>query len=194
MSDDQQHPHAKGSEEIIELIKEREAQEPEFSYSDYSVEDYVALGVFWILGLVVFFQFFTRYALGFSYAWTEEGARYLNVLVAFLGSVMAVRRNTHIFVEFFYRYLPKKVGRVLVTVVDLVRIVFLGVGVKLGITIMPRTTNNFLSTVRIPLAAVYAVITLGLVLMFFRAVQIAIRHWKESYTPGSLEEKGEVPS
>lgn len=194
MSDETQHPHAKGSEEIIELIKAREAQEPEFNYRDYTVEDYIALGVFWILGLVVFFQFFTRYFLGFSYAWTEEGARYLNILVAFLGSVMAVRRNTHIFVEFFYRYLPKKVGRVLATVVDAIRIVFLAVGVKLGITIIPQTTNNFMSTVRIPLAAVYAVVTVGLILMLFRAIQVAVRHWKENYTPGSLEEKGEVPS
>ncbi len=194
MSDETQHPRPKGSEEIIELIKERGAQEPEFNYRDYTVEDYIALGMFWILGLVVFFQFFTRYFLGFSYAWTEEGARYLLVVVAFLGSVMGVRRNTHIFVEFFYRYMPKKIGRALVTVVDLIRVVFLAVTVRLGITIMPRTTNNFLSTVRIPLAAVYAVVTFGLVLMLFRAVQVAIRHWKEDYTPGSLEEKGEVPS
>jgi TRAP-type C4-dicarboxylate transport system permease small subunit len=194
MSDETQHSDAKGSEEIIELIKERQAEEPEFNYRDYTVEDYIALGIFWILGLVVFFQFFTRYVLGFSYAWTEEGARYLNILVAFLGSVMAVRRNTHIFVEFFYRYLPKKVGRVLITIVDVIRIVFLAVGVKLGITIIPRTTNNYMSTVRIPLAAVYAIVTVGFLLMLFRAIQLAFRHWKEEYTPGSLEEKGEVPS
>ncbi|MFP4431919.1 MAG: TRAP transporter small permease [Spirochaetota bacterium] len=194
MSDETQHSQAKGSEEIIELIKERQAEEPEFNYRDYTVEDYIALGIFWCLGLIVFFQFFTRYVLGFSYAWTEEGARYLNILVAFLGSVMAVRRNTHIFVEFFYRYLPKKVGRILITIVDGIRIVFLAVGVKLGITIIPRTTNNYMSTVRIPLAAVYAIVTVGFLLMLFRAIQLAVRHWKEEYTPGSLEEKGEVPS
>ena len=35
---------------------------------------------------------------------------------------MAVRRNTHIHVEFVFRYLPPAVGRVLSTLVDIVRI------------------------------------------------------------------------
>jgi TRAP-type C4-dicarboxylate transport system permease small subunit len=39
---------------------------------------------------------------------------------------MAVRRNTHIHVEFIFRYLPPAVGRVLSTLVDIVRIAFLG--------------------------------------------------------------------
>ena len=180
-----------GSDELIELIKEQTAAEPDFSYSDYKVEDYVALGVFWILALIVFSQFFTRYFLGFSFAWTEEGARYLLVCVTFLGSVMAIRRNSHIFVEFFYRYMPRTVGRILVTVVDLIRLLFLAVGVRLGIRIIPRTMNNFLSTVRIPLAAVYSIVLIGFTLMLFRAVQLAIRHWKESYVPMCREDRGD---
>jgi TRAP-type C4-dicarboxylate transport system permease small subunit len=190
MSDDSQKQAVTGSDEIIELIKEQAEHEPEFSYRDYSIEDYLALGVFWILALVVFSQFFTRYFLGFSFAWTEEGARYLLVCVTFLGSVMAVRRNSHIFVEFFYRYLPRKVGRILVTAVDAVRVLFVLVAVRLGFTIIPRTTRNYLSTVRIPLAAIYVVVLAGFLLMLFRAVQLAVRHWKSGYVPMCREEAG----
>lgn len=193
MSDETTSKPVTGSDEIIELIKEQAAKEPDFSYRDYKVEDYFALGVFWILALMVFSQFFTRYFLGFSYAWTEEGARYLLVCVTFLGSVMAVRRNSHIFVEFLYRYLPRKVGRVLVTIVDAIRILFLVVGVRLGITILPRTTNNYLSTVRIPLAAVYSVIAFGMALMLFRAIQIAYHHWKDAYVPMCREDRVVTP-
>lgn len=178
-----------GGDEIIELIKKQTAEEPEFSYRDYKVEDYFALGVFWVLAIMVFGQFFTRYFLGFSYAWTEEGARYLLVCVTFLGSVMAVRRNSHIFVEFFYRYLPRKAGRVVVTGVDVARVLFLVVGVRLGITIVPRTMNNYLSTVRIPLAAIYSIVLLGFALMLFRGVQILIRHWKDGYVPMCREDR-----
>ena len=40
-------------------------------------EGWVALGFFWLLGLTVFYQFFTRYVMNDSAAWTEEIARYL---------------------------------------------------------------------------------------------------------------------
>lgn len=190
MSEETDQTPVTGSDEIIDLIKKQQAHGPEFDYRDYRIEDYFALGVFWILALMVFSQFVTRYLFRFSFPWTEEGARYLLVCVTFLGSVMAVRRNTHIYVEFFYRYVAKKTGRVLVTVVDVIRILFLVVGVRLGITIMPRTMNNFLSTVRIPLAAIYFVVTVGMALMLFRAVQIAVKHWKEGYVPSCREDRG----
>ena len=41
-----------------------------------------------------------------SLAWTEEIARYLLISTGFIGSIMAVRKNTHIMVEFLYRYIP----------------------------------------------------------------------------------------
>ena len=40
--------------------------------SQYAPEDWLALAIFWIMALCVFLQFFTRYVLNDSYAWTEE--------------------------------------------------------------------------------------------------------------------------
>ena len=37
----------------------------------YAFEDWLALAIFWIMALSVFLQFFTRYVLNDSYAWTE---------------------------------------------------------------------------------------------------------------------------
>ncbi|MFL5144028.1 MAG: hypothetical protein ACJ8DP_11890, partial [Microvirga sp.] len=48
------------------------AQDEEVDLSDTTYEGWVALGFFWILGSVVFYQFFTRYVLNNSAAWTEE--------------------------------------------------------------------------------------------------------------------------
>ena len=47
----------------------------------YYVEDWIALGFFWLLGLCVFYQFFTRYALNDSAAWTEEISVFLIVVI-----------------------------------------------------------------------------------------------------------------
>lgn len=183
MDETNREPATSGTAEIIELIKEQAAHEPEFSYRDYKIEDYIALGIFWLLALIVFMQFFTRYFLRFSFVWTEEVARYLLVCVAFTGSIMAVRRNSHIFVEFFYQYIPRKAGRVLVTVVDLIRIVYMGIGIKLGFSIVPRTQRNLMSTLPIPLSVVYTIVTLGFALMLWRSVEIAIKHWRDGFVP-----------
>ena len=38
-------------------------QDEEVDISHYRVEDWIAFGIFWVLAIVIFYQFFTRYAL-----------------------------------------------------------------------------------------------------------------------------------
>ena len=70
----------------------------------------------------MFYQFFTRYVLNDSAAWTEEIARYLLIGTVFVGASIGVAKNNHIQVDFLYRYLPQAAGRVLSTAVDVLRI------------------------------------------------------------------------
>jgi TRAP-type C4-dicarboxylate transport system permease small subunit len=150
--------------------------------SDYRWEDWVTLGVFWALALVVFYQFFTRYVLGSSAAWTEEIARYLLIVVCFLGASMAVRRDTHIQVEFLYRYLPAPAGRALATLVDVVRLAFLGYATVLAVQLVPRMQNLQMTVVDLPMSYVYALVAAGFALMTYRAVVLAIQHWRRGWS------------
>ena len=84
----------------------------------------MTLAVFWGMALCVFLQFFTRYVLNNSFAWTEEIATNCLIVVVFLGSVWCVRRSRHIQVDVLYHYLPPGVARRSRRFVDLVRIVF----------------------------------------------------------------------
>jgi len=89
--------------------------------SAYSPEDWLTLAVFWAMCGCVFLQFFTRYVLNDSFAWTEEVAIFCLVAVVFLGAAMCVRMSRHIHVDFLYRHLPARVGRIAATGVDIVR-------------------------------------------------------------------------
>lgn len=149
--------------------------------SDYALEDYATLIVFWFLAIVVFTQFFTRYVLNNPIAWTEEIARYLLIGVAFLGSAMAVRRNTHIMVEFFYRFLPVSFASGLSTLVDIIRILFFAATATITFGLARMTTTPMVS-VPIPKSVIYYTVFAGLVIMTGRAVQVAVRHWRQGYS------------
>ena len=158
--------------------------------SVYRWEDWLTLVVFWLLAYTVFHQFFTRYVLDDSAAWTEEIARYLLSVVTFLGGSIAVRRNTHIHVEFLYRYLPAPIGRTLSTLVDLVRLAFLGYATWLSIDLVPRMHNLGMTVVDLPMSYVYGFVALGFAMMTVRAARVTLRHWKRGWS--SLERPGEA--
>ena len=83
--------------------------------------------MFWLLALDVFYQFFTRYVLNDSAAWTEEIARYLLICIVFVGIASAVRRTRHIHVDFVYRLIPAGWGACCRRCVDVVRIAFFAI-------------------------------------------------------------------
>jgi TRAP-type C4-dicarboxylate transport system permease small subunit len=153
-------------------------KEPGPDLSEYRIEDWATLGLFWFLGVVVFLQFFTRYALNDSLAWTEEIARYLLTCVAFLGGSLAVRRHTHIHVEFMYLYFPRGLARVLSPLVDFIRVAFFGYGTWLcwKVTLIMQTQP--MVVVDWPMSIIYGICTLGFALMTLRAVQVAVRNWR----------------
>ncbi|MEQ6917994.1 TRAP transporter small permease [Halomonas aquatica] len=152
-------------------------EEDSFDARNYGLEDYLTLGIFWLLALDVFLQFFTRYVLGNSIAWTEEMARYLLVMVGFMGGTMAVRKGSHIAVEFFYRYMPWWMARMASTLVDLINIAFFAAMVWITIK-LADLTSALMTSVDIPKSYLYYIVMLGFVLMLVRAVQVAIRHWR----------------
>jgi TRAP-type transport system small permease protein len=146
------------------------------------VEAWVALGFFWLLGGVVFYQFFTRYVLNDSAAWTEEIARYLLIATVFTGATLGVIKNNHIQVDFFYRYLPPRLGRVMATLVDVLRIAFFATAVVLTVLMMMRLANSRMTMVDLPLNWVYGVCLLGFAAMAVRSVLVMRTHLRRGYS------------
>ena len=164
-------------EHVLNAAGEFAVQDEEIDLSHYRVEDWAAFTVFWGLGLVIFYQFFTRYALNDSASWTEEIARYLLIATAFIGAAINVRKNNHIQVDFFYRVLPRWFTRPMSVAVDALRILFLGYCVVLTIQLMMRIGNLRMAIIDWPMGIVYAFVAAGFALMTWRAIGVSIANW-----------------
>lgn len=159
------------------------AQDEAVDLSGTPPEAWVAVTFFWLLGLTVFFQFFTRYVLNDSASWTEEIARYLLIACVFAGATIGVIKNNHIQVDFFYRYLPAGLARVLATFVDLFRIAFFAVAAVLTVMLMLRLGGTTRMTmVDVPMGWLYGIVMLGFAAMAVRSVQVALIHRQRGYS------------
>ncbi|MEY2954210.1 MAG: hypothetical protein RLZZ401_2297 [Pseudomonadota bacterium] len=154
----------------------------EVDLSPVTTEGWIALGFFWLLGTTVFYQFFTRYVLNDSAAWTEEIARYLLIATVFVGAAVGVTKNNHIQVDFFYRFMPKPVARGMAMLVDGVRILFFAATVYLTYLMMLKMDSYKMTIVDLPMNIVYGICLFGFAAMLFRSLQVARVHWQRGYT------------
>jgi len=148
----------------------------------YAFEDWITLALFWLMTGCVFLQFFSRYVLNDSYAWTEEIAVNCLIGVVFLGAVMCVRMSRHIQVDVLYHYLPANVTRVMATLVDLVRIGFFAYGSWLMWRYMEIVADEEMVTVALPRGIVFYSVLAAFVLMLFRSIQVFIANMRRGYS------------
>ena len=159
------------------------AQDEAVDLSSTTLEAWVALSFFWLLGITVFYQFFTRYVLNDSAAWTEEIARYLLIATVFTGAAIGVVKNNHIQVDFFYRFMPKKFARVIASMVDVMRIgFFVAAAVLCALMMLKLGSTSRMTMVDLPMNWVYGVCLLAFAAMALRSVQVALLHRRRGYS------------
>jgi TRAP-type C4-dicarboxylate transport system permease small subunit len=157
-------------------------KDDEIDLSDLRWEDSIVLAVFWILAVVVFLQFFTRYVLNDSLGWTEEIARYLLIGVTFIGAAMAVRKQSHVAVEFLYRWVPRRGRIVAQAAIDVIAVVFYLALAWFSAGIAMRTNSGMVS-IKVPKSIIYWGVSACFVAMAIYAVIVAWRHWKTRTSP-----------
>jgi TRAP-type C4-dicarboxylate transport system permease small subunit len=158
------------------------AVDEEVDLSGTTPEAWLALGLFWLLGLTVFHQFFTRYALNNSASWTEEIARYLLVATVFIGAAIGVAKNNHIQVDLLYRWMPHAVARVMSTGVDLLRLAFCGAMVVYTAMMMQKMTGMQMTVVDLPMNLLYGLVLLGFAAMTWRAALLLKLHLQRGWS------------
>jgi TRAP-type C4-dicarboxylate transport system permease small subunit len=171
------------SDNIVSETGEVHIEDQPVDLKSLHPEAWLAVGLLWLLGLTVFYQFFTRYVMNDSAAWTEEIARYLLIATVFIGACVGIAKNNHIQVDLLYRYLPPTASRWMSTAVDVVRIGFFGLAVVLTAQMMMRIGGNIRMTViDLPMNVVYGVCLVAFAVMFLRSIQIALIHLRRGYS------------
>src|SRR6266542_3212546 len=169
-------------EHVLDATGHMHVTDAPIDLSRYTLEAWISLAFFWVLATDIFYQFFTRYALNDSAAWTEEIARYLLICVVFIALAWAVRDNRHIHVDIVYRLLPAPVCRVLATIVDLVRIAFFVYAVVLTWQMMQKMGSYRMTIIDLPMNSVYAVCAIGFAFAGIRSLQVALINGRRGYS------------
>jgi TRAP-type C4-dicarboxylate transport system permease small subunit len=123
--------------------------------------DVAAIVVFTGIFLCVFMQVILRYVFGSPMTWSEELARYLFIWCAFLGWVIASRKNGHLAMTFLAERLPAPAQRALSAAIHLATVFFAWI---LGSRGWRLVTNNWdVDNVAVPLSlgAVYLIVPLA---------------------------------
>ncbi len=165
-----------------EIAHSFEDTAPTADVSDYAIEDWLTLIIFWLMTGCVFLQFFTRYVLNDSYAWTEEIAINCLIGVVFLGSVMCVRVSRHIQVDVLYHYLPHGVARALSYFVDVVRIAFFAYACWLMWRYVEIVAHERMVTVDLPRNIVFYSVMAAFALMLIRSIQVFVGNMRRGYS------------
>ncbi len=155
----------------------------DFSWARYGIEEWAGLVLLWVTAGLVFLQFFTRYALNDSVAWTEEVARYLLMVLTFVGAACAVKRGAHIRVEALEAVLPPRALRVLHAVQDAIRLSFWVFGAWIAVDLADRLGVMPMDSLPHSLSWVYWPVAVCFVLMALREAQWIWRRWRHGAAP-----------
>ncbi len=131
----------------------------------------IALSV--LISSVVFLQVVFRYVLQQPLYWSEELPRYLLIWMSFLAAARAQKDEAHINIGLCLAPLPVAVQRGIRIFTNVVIAAFLAILVYSGMLVVNITANHRSTALQIPMAAVYAALPAGaIVMMVYLVLQI----------------------
>src|SRR5262249_28587045 len=91
-------------------------------------------------------------------------------------------RTRHIHVDFLYRLIPAKAGRVMSTLVDIGRLLFFVAAVGLTIQMMMRMGSLQMTIIDLPMNIIYGICAVGFAAAAIRSLQVLIENWKRGFS------------
>lgn len=139
-----------------------------------------------LMCLCSFAQVANRFIFGRSFIWTDEIVLFSMVWTTFLGSTLAVSRNSHTRIDFFISLFSPKVRNYFLAVSDLLCAAFCIYLAYITLPVFQKNLTVYSSGLHLPNAISFVAIILGCVVMVAFFVLQAIQLFR-----GETEEKGE---
>ena len=134
------------------------------------------IGVLMILMVaVMFYQVVLRYCFNKSNIWSEEITRYMFVYVSLLGSFVAIRKNSHLKVDFFVGLLKGKAYRYFTHLTSIGVLGFLIYLTPLAYNLSMNTMKSESPGLKLPMGYVYLAVPIGCVLMIMGMIEIILQ-------------------
>ncbi|MER1966629.1 TRAP transporter small permease [Castellaniella sp. GW247-6E4] len=144
----------------------------------------VLLAAMFALGVT---EVFCRYVVEYSLSFPSELIRFLFVWSVFLGSALAVRKNSHAAIELFVGWLPNTLGKAVIIFSLLLSAVFFAVLVVKGYDVVLRVGAHKSPAMRLPMSYPYAAIPVGAAFMLLYTLEVVGRQ-----LAGPSDTKGEI--
>lgn len=119
---------------------------------------------------ITFAQVFARYVLSNPLFWSEELARYCFVWIVFIGAGAALKRGSHIGVDYFVKRLSPRVANMLSIPITLLMGFFLGAVIINAIPVIQKNMAQFSPAVGLPMGLVYLAIPIGAAIMLIYTI------------------------
>jgi TRAP-type C4-dicarboxylate transport system permease small subunit len=85
-------------------------------------------------------------------------------------------------VDFFFKFMSSRSARLMATLTDFLRVLFLMAFTVLTLMMMIRLSHARMTMIDLPMNLVYAFGLVGFAIMSWRAIQVARIHWKRGYS------------
>lgn len=156
-----------------------ESLKSSFDVNEYRFEDWIAFILFWLLALTVFSQFVSRFVFSAPLGWTEEIARYQLIGLGFIGACMGIRKNSHIFVALFHRWMPKGLSITLFQLISVFNVGFIALLTYFAWQIIPLLHIHKMASIDVPISVLYGFVFASLLIMLVRSILFLMKAIKQ---------------
>lgn len=126
-------------------------------------------------------QVISRFIFNTGFAWTEESARYMMVIMVFIGAIVCTKQGIHVAVDAIEEMFPKTIP-VLKTIQLVIMLVYCGVVFKYGIEILETASMQTSPNMKIPMNYIYIFFPIAMVFIGLFALRRLIAVFrKERY-------------
>jgi len=165
-----------------EQWKDATEEENTFRWRNFRFEDYISFILFWLIIVVVSLQVISRYLFQSSMTWTEEISRYLLIIMTFIGSSLAVRLHSHVYIDFFRQLLPRWLSVSVKLAAYLLNILFYMVCLWLSWPMFQFMRERKMVMMDLSMGIVYGGVMIGFLLMTYRSISVFVHEIKKMKT------------